>query len=79
MLKGAFFSFSSIKLEKFTNSLMQKPMGLHFTGHGVENNAATLGQDTFLMRDQGKLHPKSLESNFMTSYSKSWPLFTSHL
>lgn len=38
-------------LEQFTNSLMQKPMGLHFTGHGVENNAATLGQDTFLMQN----------------------------
>ena len=30
-------------LEKFTNCLMQKPIGLHFTGHGVENNAAMLG------------------------------------
>ena len=36
-------------LEKFTNCLMQKPIGLHFTGHGVENNAASLGQETYLM------------------------------
>ena len=36
-------------LEKFTNCLMQKPIGLHFTGHGMENNAETLGQETYLM------------------------------
>ena len=30
-------------LEKFTNCLMQKPIGLHFTGHGVQNSAETLG------------------------------------
>lgn len=30
-------------LEKFTNCLMQKPIGLHFTGHGMQNNFATIG------------------------------------
>ena len=30
-------------LEKFTDILMHKPIGLHFTGHGVENSVATLG------------------------------------
>ena len=40
-------------LERFTNCLTEKPIGLHFTGHGIRNNTAALGQNATEFKNEG--------------------------
>ena len=56
-------------------------MGLHFTGHGVENNAATLGSDTFLMQNQGNclVFEKEDGSAHFVTQKKLKDLFEMHV
>ena len=40
-------------LDNFSNCLTEKPIGLHFTGHGIINNAATLGDKAYDYKGHG--------------------------
>lgn len=40
-------------LERFQHILTDNPVGLHFSGHGIENSLQTLGQDYYLNFNQG--------------------------
>ena len=40
-------------IENFAQVLAQKPVGLHFSGHGIENSKENFGAESVLLRDQG--------------------------
>ena len=40
-------------LERFTNCLTEKPIGLHFTGHGIVNSSEEIGLNAMDLRREG--------------------------
>lgn len=40
-------------LERFTNCLTEKPIGLHFTGHGIQNRTEDIGLNAMDLRREG--------------------------
>lgn len=40
-------------LHKFTLCLTENPVGLHFSGHGIENSVKTVGKQNYFLHNQG--------------------------
>jgi hypothetical protein len=40
-------------IEKLTEVLSQRPLGLHFSGHGIENTFSNVGDMHYEQRDEG--------------------------
>ena len=39
--------------ERFQHVMSDHPVGMHFTGHGIINSFAAIGQDNLILQNQG--------------------------